>query len=110
MDVATLSLALPVIAREAFTTVVLPFVFAACLTLVVLFLTPFRDVPFVAQHAMHGLSRMRTVVLLIAIANLFLVGYVSVAALSVRWMVTTLIAVIGLATLMIDLRRVFSSR
>ncbi len=110
MDVATLSLALPVVAREAFATVVLPFVFAACLTLLVLFMTPFRDVPFVAQHATHGLSMIRTVALLVAIANLFLTGYASVASLSLRWAATTLIAVIGLATLMIDLRRVFSSR
>lgn len=107
MDVAALSLTLPVVAHEAFTLVVLPFVFAASLTLVVLFLTPFRDIPFIAQHATRGLTALRTLILLLAVVNILLEGYTVIEALSFRWIATTVIAVLALATMTIDLRRAF---
>lgn len=108
-DVATLALSLPVIARNAFSVVVLPFVFSASLALIVLFLTPLRDVPFVAQHATHGLSALRLGVAGYAIVNLLLPGYAGVDYLSLRWTITLVAAVLGVVVLSIDLRRVFSS-
>lgn len=106
-DVGSLALTLPVVAREAFAPVVLPFVFVASITLVVLFATPFRDVPFVAQHAIASLMVLRSVIILIAFANLALPGYSDIPVLSGRWIISTGLAVMALAILAIDLRRTF---
>jgi hypothetical protein len=108
-DVAVLALTLPVVAREAFYQVVLPFVFSASVALVVLFAVPLRDVPFVAQHAIHGLSTVRLVIIAFAIGNLFVIGYLETEFLSWRWIACAAAAVAGLGVLMIDLRRTFSS-
>lgn len=107
IDVGSLALTLPVVAREAFVPVVLPFVFVASITLVVLFATPFRDVPFIAQHAVTSLTALRSILLLIAFANLAIPGYTDIPALSGRWIISTGIAVMALAILAIDLRRTF---
>lgn len=108
-DVAVLSLTLPMVARDAFYQVVLPFVFTASVALVVLFAVPIRDVPFVAQHATHGLTIMRLAMITFAVGNLFIVGYPETDLLSLRWVLAALAAVLTLAVLTIDLRRMFSS-
>ncbi len=107
-DVAVLALALPVAAREMFYQIVLPFIFSASLLLVVLFFMPFRDVPFVAQHATYGLNALRTVLVVLAALNLLLDGYTRIDPLTIRWFVSAFVAVTGLAVLTIDLRRTFS--
>lgn len=109
VDVAVLSLTLPMVAREAFYQVVLPFVFTASVALVVLFAVPIRDVPFVAQHATHGLTIVRLAMITFAVGNLFIVGYPEADLLSLRWVLAALTAVLTLAVLTIDLRRMFSS-
>ncbi|MBI4426591.1 MAG: hypothetical protein HY567_03350 [Candidatus Kerfeldbacteria bacterium] len=108
-DVAVLALTLPVVARDAFYQVVLPFVFSASVALVVLFAVPMRDVPFVAQHATQGLSTLRLAIAVFAIGNLFVVGYLDTEFLSWRWIACAAAAVVALGVLAIDLRRIFVS-
>lgn len=109
VDVAVLSLTLPMVAGDAFYQVVLPFVFTASVALVVLFAVPIRDVPFVAQHATHGLSTLRAAMLTFAVGNLFVTGYPASDFLSLRWTLAAAAAVLTLGVLAIDLRRTFSS-
>ncbi len=107
-DVAGLALSLPIIARDVFAVVVLPFVYAASLILVVLFLTPFHAMPFVASAGTHSLDTVRSLGLLIA-GLVFILSLVTpIAPLSFRWYLMLLVALIALMTLTIDLRRSFA--
>lgn len=108
-DVAVLALTMPVVTRDALPQLVLPFVFVIALALVVLFATPFRDVPFIAQHATAELASFRFLILLIAAANILFPGYATIELLTGRWLIATGCAVLGVAVLTIDLRRVFPS-
>lgn len=106
-DVGTLALALPVTASGAFFQVVLPFIFVAALALVVLFVTPFRDVPFVGEHATAELAGLRWALLAAAFANFIWPGYTEIDAFEGRWIMATGIAVLSAAVVSIDLRRTF---
>jgi hypothetical protein len=100
---------MPVIARGAFAQVVPSFVFVTCMLLVVLFITPFRDIPFVAQHATGELTALRALLLGLAVANFVWTGYTLVPVFSLRWIVAMGVSVMILAVLAIDLRRIFPS-
>lgn len=108
-DVAVLALTLPAAARDMFYQIILPFIFSASLLLVILFFIPFRDVPFVAQHATRGLNALRTILIVLAAVNFLLDGYTRIDPLTIRWFLSAFVAVTGLAVLTIDLRRTFSS-
>lgn len=109
IDVGALALSLPVVAREAFPFIILPFVLTASIILVVLFLTPFRDIVFLAPTSSHMLNTLRILLLLIAIGGTLLSGWRSITPLSVWWIIMTLVAVIMLAILTFDLRKVFAT-
>ncbi|MBI4092889.1 MAG: hypothetical protein HY420_03110 [Candidatus Kerfeldbacteria bacterium] len=107
IDVGALALALPVVAREVFPFVIMPFVLAASVMLVVLFLTPFRDVVFFTSQSSHMLNTLRSLLLLVAITSTMLSGFRPVSPLSILWIIMTFVSVVVLAILTIDLRRVF---
>lgn len=106
-DVGTLALTMPVTASGAFLQVVLPFVFVAALALVVLFATPFRDVPFIGEHATAELAGLRWTLLAAAFLNFAWPGYTEIDAFEGRWLVATGIAVLSAAVVSIDVRRTF---
>ncbi len=109
VDVATMALTLPVVAREVFSTVVVPFVYGALLIFVVLFLIPFRNVWIAAERSSPGLSALRILLICAAVADLMLPGFRTVEVLSLRWILMTFVAVLSLLVLAVDIRKALSS-
>jgi len=110
IDVAAMALALPVVAREVFSTVVVPFVYGALLIFVVLFMIPFRNNWIASKDNAPGLAGLRTMLIAVAVANIFIPGFRTVEVMSIRWVIMLFVAVLSLLVLAVDVRRALSSR